>query len=144
MAIKQPIIQLSPNHNATKQEQRPHEDHAMPLSGTDLINDFELYFDGADMTNASLYVCVGADLTDADAQAVIATLRGDNLWSAEPAKIVPEAHKPMYAKEMKFIDYISGKYAGKTFHAAAYDHPKFACNPARWEQWKATIGSKFG
>lgn len=115
----------------------------MALSGTDLINNFQLYFDGADMTNASLYLCIGADLTDADAQAIIATLRDEKLWSAEPAKTVPDAHKPMYAKEMQFIGSVSGKCAGKTFLAAAYDHPKFTYNPARWEQWKAAIGKKF-
>ena len=40
----------------------------MALSGTDLINRFELYFDGADMTNASLYLCVDDSLDDAGAQ----------------------------------------------------------------------------
>lgn len=115
----------------------------MAVSGTDLINNFQLYFDGADMTNASLYLCIGADLTDADAQTIIAALRAENLWSAEPAKTVPEAHKPMYAKEMQFIGSVAGKYAGKTFHAAAYNHPKFPYHPARWEEWKGVIGKKF-
>mgnify|MGYP001607999116 CR=1 FL=1 len=115
----------------------------MALSGTDLINNFQLYFEAADKANSSLYLCIGADMTDADAQAIIAALRADKLWSAEPAKTVPDAHKPMYAKEMSFIGQVSAKAAGKTFHAAAYDLPKFAYNPARWEAWKALIALKF-
>lgn len=115
----------------------------MALSGTDLINNFQLYFDAADKANSSLYLCIGPDMTDAEVQAIIAVMRAENLWSAEPAKTVPDAQKPMYAKEMTFIGQVSARSGGKTFHAAAYNHPKFAYNPARWEAWQALLARKF-
>ena len=34
----------------------------MALSSTDLINNFEMYFDGTDMTNASLYLCIDSSV----------------------------------------------------------------------------------
>ncbi|MFZ5654797.1 MAG: hypothetical protein ACOY42_10455 [Pseudomonadota bacterium] len=111
----------------------------MGLSGTDLIQQFELYFDGADLTNASLYLCVDDTLGDAGAQRIIAALRHAGLWSAAPAKTVPAEHKPMYAEQMKFIGYRSGHLEGETFHIAAYDHPKFPYHPERWQAWQDCI-----
>ncbi len=115
----------------------------MALSGTDLINRFELYFDGADMTNASLYLCVDDSLGDAGAQRIIDTLRSAELWSAERAKTVPAEHKSAYAEQMQFIGYQTGQLDGKTFHIAAYDHPKFPHNPERWLAWQHCIRQQY-
>ncbi|MBQ0720384.1 MAG: hypothetical protein KBT88_02590 [Gammaproteobacteria bacterium] len=115
----------------------------MSLSATDLINNFEMYFDGSDMSNASLYLCIDAKLSDDDAQAIIETLRASGLWSADAAKTVPAEHKPMYAEQMEFIGYVSGKIDGKVFHASAYNHEKFPYNAGRWEEWKSFIAANY-
>ena len=115
----------------------------MSLSATELINNFEMYFDGADMTNASLYLCIDSAVGDSNAQAIIEAMRAGGLWSVDAAKTVPAEHKPMYAEQMKFIGYVSGKIAGKAFHASAYDHEKFPYNAERWEEWKGFIATNY-
>ncbi len=81
----------------------------MSLSATDLINNFEMYFDGTDMTNASLYLCIDSAVGDNGAQTIIESMRNTGLWSGDAAKTVPAEHKPMYAEQMKFIGYVSGR-----------------------------------
>lgn len=115
----------------------------MSLSGTDLINNFEMYFDGTDMTNASLYLCIDSAVGDSGAQAIIEAMRAVGLWSADPAKTVPAEHKPMYAEQMQFIGYVSGQIDGETFHASAYDHEKFPYKAERWEEWKSFIATNY-
>lgn len=115
----------------------------MALSGTDLINQFELYFDGADQTNASLYLCIDDTLGDDCAQRIIGALRHAGLWSEAAAKKVPAEHKPMYAEQMKFIGYRSAHFEGETFHIAAYDHPKFPSNAQRWQAWQDFVAKTY-
>ncbi len=115
----------------------------MTLAATNLINDFEMYFDGTDMTNASLYLCIDSTVGDSGAQAIIEAMRTAGLWSADAAKTVPADHKPMYVEQMKFIGYVSGKIDDKEFHASAYDHEKFAYNADRWEEWQRFIASNY-
>lgn len=115
----------------------------MALSSTDLINNFEMYFDGTDMTNASLYLCIDSGIGDSAAQAIIETMRAAGLWSTDTAKTVPAEHKPMYAEQMKFIGYVSGTIDGKEFHASAYNHEKFPYNAERWEEWKRFIATNY-
>jgi len=115
----------------------------MPLSATELINNFAMYFDGTDMSNASLYLCIDAALGDSGAQSIIEAMRADGLWSDDAAKIVPAEHKPMYVEQMKFIGYVSGKVDGKAFHASAYDHEKFPYNAGRWQEWQGFIAANY-
>ena len=115
----------------------------MALSGTDYINSFDMHFDGTDMTNASLYLCVGDDLGDDDIQGIIQAMRDAGLWSADPAKTVPDEHKPMYAEQMQFMGAVEASVNGKTFHAAAYDHEKFKYTASRWEEWKAFLAANY-
>jgi len=115
----------------------------MPLSATDLINNFEMYFDGTDMTNASLYLCIDSAVGESGAQGIIEAMRAGNLWSSGTAKIVPAEHKPMYAEQMEFIGYVSGKCEDKEFHASAYNHEKFPYNTERWEEWKRFIAANY-
>lgn len=115
----------------------------MSLSGTDLINNYELYFDGADMNNASLYLCVNSEIAEAEVQTIISAMRDGNLWSADQAKTVPLEHKPMYAEQMQFIGSTSGKINDKPFYIAAYNHEKFPCQPARWQAWQEFIAAHF-
>ena len=115
----------------------------MSLSATDLINNFEMYFDGTDMTNASLYLCIDSAVGDSGAQAIIEAMRASGLWSADAAKVVPAEHKPMYAEQMEFIGYVSAKLEGKAFYASAYNHEKFPYNADRWEEWKRFIAANY-
>ena len=115
----------------------------MALSSIDLINNFEMYFDGSDMTNASLYLCIDASVGDNAAQTIIEAMRASGLWSADTAKTVPAEHKLMYVEQMKFIGYVSGKIDGKEFYASAYDHEKFPYNTGRWEEWKHFIAANY-
>ncbi|MEH6543280.1 MAG: hypothetical protein V7721_05005 [Porticoccaceae bacterium] len=115
----------------------------MSLSGTDLINHYQLYFDSGDMTNASLYLCASSDLSETDIQAIITAMRNKNLWSADAAKTVSAEHKPMYAEQMQFIGSISGQVNEKPFHAAAYNHEKFPYNTERWQAWQDFIAANF-
>ena len=115
----------------------------MTLSAADYINNFELYFDGTDKTNGSLYLCIGDDLSPGHAHSIIEAMRKAGLWSAEPAKTIPEEQKPMYVEQMQFIGAVDASLNGKTFHAAAYDHEKFKYTPSRWEEWKAFLSANY-
>ncbi len=113
------------------------------MKGADYINKFRLYFDGADMTNASLYLCFEENCPDNVAQEVIATLRQAGLWSPEPAKTVADEQKPMYAAQMQFIDALTAAVNNETFYATAYDHEKFKYTPTRWQAWKACLEANY-
>lgn len=115
----------------------------MTLSGTDYINKFTMHFDGADMTNASLYLCTDETLSDSEINTIIQGLRDAGLWSADSAKTVPNEHKPMYAEQMQFIGAVKASINGKTFHAAAYNHQKFKYTPSRWKEWKAYLAANY-
>lgn len=114
----------------------------MSPSGRDLINNYELFFDGTDMHNASLYLCVSPDMKN-EAQIIISALRDRGLWSADEAKVVPPEHKPMYAEQMQFIGCIAGQIDGKTFYVAAFNHEKFPYQAVRWQDWQDFITSRF-
>lgn len=115
----------------------------MALSGTDYINNFTMHFDRTDMTNASLYLCNDATLSDGEINTIIQDLRDADLWSADPAKTVPEEHKPMYAEQMQFVGAIEATFNGKTFYAVAYDHEKFKYTPSRWQAWKTYLEAHY-
>ena len=115
----------------------------MSLSGTDYINNFTMHFDGSDMTNASLYLCTDKTLSDDEVESIIQGLRGAGLWSAEPAKTVPDEHKPMYAEQMVFIGAVEASINGKTFYAAAYDHEKFKYTASRWAEWQTYLAANY-
>jgi hypothetical protein len=115
----------------------------MTLSGTDYIHNFTMYFDGNDMTNASLYLCIGDDLSPGHAHSIVQAMRDAGLWSAQPAKTVPDEQKPMYAEQMQFIGAVTASLMGKTFHAAAYDHEKFKYTPTRWQEWQEFLAANY-
>ena len=115
----------------------------MTLSAADYINNFTLYFDGGDVTNASLYLCIGKELSPGHAHSIIHSMREAGLWSEEPAKTVPNEQKPMYVEQMRFIGAVEASLDGKPFHAAAYDHDKFKYTPSRWQEWKSYLAKKY-
>ncbi len=115
----------------------------MAFTGVDYINNFDLYFDGADMTNASLYLCIGEPLSPGHAHSIVDAMRKAGLWSTEPAKTVPDEQKPMYAEQMQFIGAVEAALDGKPFYAAAYDHDKFKYTPSRWEEWQAFLSENY-
>ena len=49
----------------------------------------------------------------------------------------------MYAEQMKFIGSRTGHLEGEAFHIAAYDHPKFPSNAARWQAWQDCIAKHY-
>lgn len=115
----------------------------MALTGTDYINNFDMHFDGGDMTNASLYLCTDGSFSDSEIETVIQSMRDAGLWSTDAAKKVAEDHKPMYAEQMQFIGALAASLNGKTFHAAAYDHEKFKYTPDRWQQWQDFLSANY-
>lgn len=115
----------------------------MAISGSALIKNFHLYFDGGDAANASLYLCTGWGLSDGDAQTIIARMRSAGLWSADAAKQVPPEQKSMYEKEMTFIGSLTGSSNGKVFYVAAYDHPKYKYHPERWRAWQKFVTDNY-
>lgn len=115
----------------------------MAISGSALIKNFHLYFDGGDTANASLYVCTGWGLTDTDARGIIEQMRSAGLWSADAAKQVPAEHKPMYEKEMTYIGSLAGTSNGRVFYVAAYDHPKYKYHPDQWRAWQKFITDNY-
>lgn len=115
----------------------------MAISGSALIKNFHLYFDGGDPANASLYLCTGWGLSDSDAQAIIDQMRAAGLWSSDAARQVPAAHKPEYEKEMIFIGSVAGASGGKVFYVAAFDHPKYKYHPDRWRAWQKFVTDNY-
>ncbi|HCO58775.1 MAG TPA: hypothetical protein DIT58_01170 [Porticoccaceae bacterium] len=115
----------------------------MALADTDYINDFDMHFDGGDMTNASLYLCTDENISDAEIETVIQSMRDAGLWSQDAAKKVAEDHKPMYTEQMRFIGALAASLNGKTFYATAFDHEKFKYTPSRWQQWRDFLTSNF-
>lgn len=109
--------------------------------GADLIHNHDLYFDGGDKANGSLYLCAALGAAAAPVEAAIARLRAAGLWSADAHKQVPEAAKPAYAEQMQFIDRFEFESAGARLLATRYDHPKFPSSAERWEAWRRELAA---
>lgn len=109
-------------------------------TGADIIQRHDLYFDGGDPDNGSLYLCAPLDSAEAAVTAAIEQLRAAGLWSADERKQVPESHKAAYAEQMQFIDSFEFVSAGKTLLAARYDHPKYPSSALRWDEWRNALG----
>jgi len=110
-------------------------------TGAQLIHDNDLYFDGGDPANGSLYLCAVPGTPQAQVETVIDVLRGAGLWSASPVKQVPEAQKDAYAEQMQFVGSFSFIHGTVALTAARFDHPKYPSNAERWEAWQKTLGA---
>jgi hypothetical protein len=109
--------------------------------GTDLIHNNDLYFDGGDKANGSLYLCAPLGSDAAPVAAAIERLRAAGLWSSDPRKQVAEAAKPVYAEQMVFVEQFSFTSAGIPLVAARYDHPKFPSSAERFSAWRDVLGA---
>lgn len=115
-----------------------------PLSKEQIIDQHVLTFDPADKANGSLYV--GEPLDGASGlhlQTELAALRAAGLWSAEPEKQVPDAHKGAYKEQMVLVDVVSYGAEGGSFLIARFDHPKFPSDAARWAAWQQHFDARF-
>ena len=106
-------------------------------SGAQIIYQHDLYFDGGDPANGSLYLCAEPSDDAAAVTAAIETLRRAGLWSLAAHKQVPETQKDAYAQQMQYIE--SFTFANNLL-AARYDHPKFPSSAERFALWRKALG----
>lgn len=111
--------------------------------GAEIVHQHELYFDPADAQNGSLYLCTAPGAAPAAVEAAIDSLRSAGLWSTEPYKSVPAAHKKSYAEQMRFIACAQFGADAAGIVAARFDHPKFPSDAARWSAWLETLANTF-
>jgi hypothetical protein len=109
-------------------------------SGAQLIYQHDLYFDGGDAANGSLYLCAAPGTPAAQVGNVIDYLRGEGLWSAAAPRQVTEAQKPVYAEQMKFVDSFAVARGDGALTAARFDHPKYPSSAERWSAWRKALG----
>ena len=103
-----------------------------------IIERHVLTFDAADKRNGSLYI---GEPLDGDSGLHLATvlseLRAAGIWSAEPEKQVPEAHRAAYREQLTLVEAVTFRNAAGEFLIARFDHPKFPSDAARWAEWVA-------
>ena len=117
---------------------------AAPLTKEAIIDDHELSFDPGDPQNGSLYLCEARNGgSGLDRAAVLAKLRAAGLWSAEPEKQVPDAHRQAYKDQMQFVEATVYRTASGAFLIARFDHPKYPSSAARWQAWQAFFDREF-
>jgi hypothetical protein len=110
-------------------------------SGTALIRETTLSFDGGDPQNGSLYLSTPPGADEA-ARAAVEALRAAGLWSADPAKQVKDEQREAYATQMRFVEAVEVRVGGRPVVLARYDHPKFPSSAARFAAWQAALAGK--
>lgn len=115
-----------------------------PLSKDQIIDQHVLTFDPSDKANGSLYVGEPLDGSSGlHLQTELAALRAAGLWSAEPEKQVPEAHRAAYKEQLQLVGSVAYQSDGGSFIIARFDHPKFPSDAARWAAWQQHFDSRF-
>jgi len=110
---------------------------ASVLTPDTLIDAHRLVFDPADKANGSLYLAVPLAAPAAlDVAATLTALRAAGLWSAEPEKEVPDAHRAAYKAQLVLVEAVAYRGHGQDFAIARFDHPKFPSDAVRWAAWK--------
>jgi len=109
-------------------------------SGTALIREKTLTFDGGDNLNGSLYLCTKPGADEA-ARIAIERLQAKGLWSEQPSKQVKDDQREAYAAQMQFVEAAEVALAGKSVVLARYDHPKFPSSAERFAAWKTALGA---
>jgi hypothetical protein len=116
----------------------------MPLTKEQIIDRHVLTFDPADKRNGSLYI--GEPLEEDSGlhlATVLSGLRAAGIWSAEPEKQVPDAHRAAYREQLALVDAVAYSGAAGTFLIARFDHPKFPSDEARWIEWVQYFDKNF-
>lgn len=110
---------------------------APPVAFTNetIIENYDLTFDPGDKLNGSLYLCTPRGAADTRPEPWVDELRAAGLWSAEPARQVPDEQRQAYKEGLIFVAAIV--YAAGQGHVVLtrFDHPKFPSSSDRWEAW---------
>jgi hypothetical protein len=111
---------------------------AQALTKEHIIDRHVLTFDPADKRNGSLYI---GEPLDGDSGLHLTTLLGElraaGLWSHEPEKQVPDAHRAAYREQLSLVAVQGYRSSGGDFLIARFDHPKFPSDAERWGEWLA-------
>lgn len=114
-----------------------------PLTKEVIIDRHVLTFDPADKRNGSLYIGEPLDVDSGlHLATVLAELRAHGLWSAEPEKQVPDAHRAAYREQLTLVAAQRYRNAGGEFLIARFDHPKFPSDAGRWDEWLAFFDAR--
>ena len=112
------------------------------LDTTAIIENYDLYFDGEDKDNASLYVCVARG--SAAAGSVIEHLTTAALWSPSSPKMVADDQRQAYKDGLEFV--AAQRYRdvdGNELVVTRFDHPRFPSNDERWRAWLASLDTRY-
>jgi hypothetical protein len=102
-----------------------------------IIDDFDLTFDPADPRNGSLYLGTArAGGSTLDLPATLSALRAAALWSPEPSKTIPDAHRAAYKEQLALLE-VAEFGGAEGFIIVRCDHPKFPSDGERWAAWRA-------
>ena len=116
-----------------------------PLTKESIIDKHELTFDPGDPQNGSLYLGEPRDTASGlDRAALIAKLRAAGLWSDQPAKQVPDAHRQAYKDQLQFLEATCYRTAHGHFLIARFDHSKFPSSATRWQAWQTFLDREYG
>jgi hypothetical protein len=109
-----------------------------------IIDKHVLTFDPGDPRNGSLYI--GEPLLSDSGiflAHVLDDLRAATLWSSQPEKQVPDAHRAAYREQLELIEAIGYRTDGGEFLIARFDHPKFPSDAGRWQSWCAFFDERY-
>lgn len=103
-----------------------------------LIDECDLYFDAADRSNGSLYICTpAAEDSERLAGRLASRLRSAGLWSSEGPKQVKDSQKDAYRTQLALLDIHVGQIEGTTFILCRCNHSSFPSDNNRWNAWVA-------
>lgn len=113
-----------------------------PQTTASIIDGYDLYFDGGDGLNGSLYICVPREAAAPDA--AVAKLRDAALWSDTPTKSVADDQRQAYKDGLAFVSAVTfiAKDGGELV-AARFDHPKFPSDAERWKAWLTALDQEY-
>jgi hypothetical protein len=101
-----------------------------------IIDRHVLTFDPTDKRNGSLYIGEPLDgESGLHLGTVLGELRENGLWSNQPEKQVPDAHRAAYREQLTLVEAIPYRSPGGEFLIARFDHPKFPSDETRWIEW---------
>ncbi|MGD9602241.1 MAG: hypothetical protein AB7O21_09930 [Gammaproteobacteria bacterium] len=118
--------------------------NATTVSKEAIIDRHVLTFDPGDKRNGSLYI---GEPLESDSGlhlgTVLGELRAAGLWSPEPEKQVPDAHRAAYREQLSLVAAQTYRSDGGGFLIARFDHPKFPSDASRWDEWLAWFDARY-
>jgi hypothetical protein len=114
----------------------------MEKTGKTLLMNYSVMFDGGDVSNGSLYLCLESRETAAELFAsAIARLRRRGLWSEEPSSQVKDSQREAYCEQLQFIASKTVQVDGCPLVLARFDHPKYPSNAERFDAWISCLSA---